>query len=77
MAERTKSERFWQLIPNMSCYAYFVCVINIQFLPGLAAVITHRLDNSSGKHNTTRSPSSEAQTDSLNYPLEKILKALL
>ena len=34
----------------MSSYSFFVCVINIQFLPGIAAVITHRLGNSNGKH---------------------------
>lgn len=29
---------------------FFICVINIQFLPGKAAVITHRLGNSDCKH---------------------------
>lgn len=47
-------------------------------LPGIAAVITHRLGNSDGEHTTQQKVLVfEAQTSSLNYPLEKIPEAWL
>ena len=49
-AKTSKFEWFQRWISHMSSYSFFVCVINIQFLPGIAAVITHRLGNSNGKH---------------------------